>query len=221
MRRRALFVELHLEVERAEDRRFAQILDAPTLLDMRPKLLAALWALVKYWDTQGRPEPSRSHSAFPSWAKVIGGIVEAAGFGCPLETAHVIATADPVAEDMRSLASALATFATGLTFSELVKLTREHGLFEAFIGRADDGELSRSEKTTFGRLLTSYDRRLVLRFRFLVEGKGKTRRYRVEGGGNDRDDRNDISDKKNSLYDAQDDQKHHTDHTDHDEIPGG
>ena len=62
MRRRSIFVEIHLEAEKAEDRIFKQRLDDATLLKMRPCLLAALWALVKTWDMQGRPEPSRSHS---------------------------------------------------------------------------------------------------------------------------------------------------------------
>ena len=139
MRRRSLFGELHLEEERAEDRKFERTLDFATLLELRPTLLAALWALVRSWDMLGRPEPSRAHSAFPGWAKVVGGVVEAAGFGCPFETAHVTAMADPVAEDMRSLASAMAAKATGLTFPELVELAREHGLFETFIGGVEDG----------------------------------------------------------------------------------
>jgi hypothetical protein len=194
MRRRSLFGELHLEEERAEDRKFERELDLMTLLEMRPTLLSALWALVRHWDTQGRPEPSRSHSAFPSWAKIIGGIVEAAGFSCPFETAHVTATADPDAEDMRTLVSALAAQGTGVQFSEAVELARDHGLFETIIGRAEDGELDRHQRTAFSRALTRYDRRLVLDFRFLVEGKGKSRRYRVECVRNDGDDRNDIPD---------------------------
>jgi Bifunctional DNA primase/polymerase, N-terminal len=196
MRRRSLFSELYLEQERAEDKKFEQTLDLTTLLEMRPKMLAALWAMVRQWDAQGRPQASRSHSAFSSWANIVGGIVEAAGFGCPLETAHVTATADPDAEDMRTLVSALAAQGTGVKFAGLVELARDHGLFETIIGRTEDGKLDRPERTAFSRVLTRYDRRQVLDFRFLVEGEGKKRRYRVESVGNDRDDRNDIPDGK-------------------------
>jgi hypothetical protein len=179
MRRRSLFVELHQEVERAEDRQFKRLLDLPTLLGMRPKILAALWALIRNWDEKGRPNPSRGHSAFPSWANIIGGIVEAAGFDCPLKPANVSASADSDSDDMRKLVESMADKPTPLTFADLVQLVREGGLFENIIG-IDTGELGRREKTTFSRLLARYDRRTVLNYRFSSEGKGHSRRYRVE-----------------------------------------
>jgi hypothetical protein len=178
MRRRSLFVELHLEVERAEDRKFSRVLDLPTLLNMRPTVLAALCALVHHWDAKGRPSPSRGHSAFPAWANIIGGIVETAGFGCPLETANVSASADPDSEDMRLLVKELASKQSPSTFQDLVTTAREHGLFESIIGGEED--LGRREKSAFAKLLMRYDRRLVLDWRFLVEGQGRTRRYKVE-----------------------------------------
>src|SRR5262249_21314337 len=76
MRRRSLFVELFMENERPEDRKFQRILDDAVLLDLRPRILAALWALVREWDAAGRPKPSGTHTAFPRWAEIIGGIVE-------------------------------------------------------------------------------------------------------------------------------------------------
>ena len=177
--RRSLFVELHLEVERAEDRKFSRVLDMPHLLAMRPKILAALWAMVRYWDANGRPSPSCGHSAFPTWASIVGGIVEAAGFSCPLTTANVTATADPDGEDMRLLVKEMASKPAPLAFGDLVKLAHEHGLFTNIIGESGD-DLGRREKSAFARLLMRYDRRLVLDWHFIVEGQGRTRRYKVE-----------------------------------------
>ena len=179
MRRRSLFCELHLEVERAEDRKFSRVLDVPTLLIMRPMVLAALWAMVRHWDANGRPAPSRGHSAFPTWANIVGGIVEAAGFSCPLTTANVTAAADPDCEDMRLLVKEMASNPAPLPFADLVKLAHEHGLFANIIGEAGD-DLGRREKSAFARLLMRYDRRLVLDWHFIVEGQGRTRRYKVE-----------------------------------------
>lgn len=219
MRRRSLFVELHLEAECAEDRQFNRVLDSETLLGMRPRMLASLWSMVRHWDEQGRPRPSRGHSAFPSWANIIGGIVEAAGFVCPLATADVTAATDPDAEDMRRLVSAMADTAAPRTFKELIKLAREHGLFESILGTIDNATetLGRSEKSTFGRLLTRYDRRLVLKHRFLVGGKGKSRLYRLEVGncGHGGHGGHGISEEKNSLYASEIEVKHHADHADH------
>ena len=177
MRRRSLFVELHLEVERAEDRQFKRNLDLPTLLTMRPRILTAFWSLVKHWDAQGRPSPSRSHSAFPSWSNIVAGIVEAAGFACPLDTANVAAAADADADDVRLLVAGM-DGNTALNFPELVALARSLGCFEAIIG-TDETELDRKAKAILARLLTRYDRRLVGHHRFVIEGKGHARKYRV------------------------------------------
>lgn len=175
MRRRSLFVELHLEVERAEDKKFKRPLDMPTLLAMRPRILAALWALVQAWDKVGRPQPSRSHSAFVSWANVIGGIVEAAGFCCPLATATVAVAADPDGDDMRRLVTAMEN-ERKYAFGELVALAKSLDCFTSILG---DNELDRRDKRRLAGLFQRYDRRLVAGKRFVFDGKGHARRYGV------------------------------------------
>jgi hypothetical protein len=178
MRRRSLFIELHLSAERAEDRQFRRPLDLPTLMSMRPRILAALWSLVKHWDKQGRPAPSRSHSAFPSWAQIVGGIVEAAGWECPLNTAQIAAAADPDGDDMRALVKAMAEAGNSFTFGEVVEKARTLELFDNLIG--GDGELDHRDKARFARLLGRYDRRQVSDWRFCINGKGRNRTYGVE-----------------------------------------
>jgi hypothetical protein len=177
MRRRALFVELFMENERAEDRKFSRVLDDATLLALRPQILSALWALVRKWDAAGRPNSSRTHTAFPRWAEVIGGIVEHAGYGCPLEIAEIPSAADVDGADMRELVKLLAD-GEPQKFEELVVLSREKGLFERVIG--SDGELKPSDKSTLGKLLKRYDRRVFAEGRrFVVDGKGHSRTFRV------------------------------------------
>jgi hypothetical protein len=176
-----LFVELFMENERAEDRKFKRVLDDAALLALRPHILAALWALVREWDAAGRPKPSRTHTAFPRWAEIIGGIVEHAGYGCPLATAEIPSAADVDGADMRELVKVLAG-AEALKFDELVCLARENGLFERIIG-SDDGELKPSDKSTFGKLLKRYDRRMFRGGRsFVIDGKGRYKTFRVAGG---------------------------------------
>jgi len=151
MRRRSIFVEIHLEAEKAEDRIFKQRLDDATLLKMRPCLLAALWALVKTWDMQGRPEPSRSHSAFPAWASVIGGIVQVAGFGCCLETADIKNAIDQDGEDMRQIVAAMAERLIEFSFDDLIGLARELNCFENFLPTGDK-DLKPSERSRLARI---------------------------------------------------------------------
>jgi hypothetical protein len=178
MRRRSLVIELHLEVERAEDRQFHRPLDESTLLAMRPEILAACWSLVRHWYTLGQPLPSRSHSAFPAWAKVVGGVVEAAGWSCPLDTANVALAADEDGESMRILVAAMQP-GRKYTFSETVELCREN---EAFIGLSGEPEITKASRSTLGRLLSRYDHRLVKQRRFVIEGSGHKRRYYIETG---------------------------------------
>jgi hypothetical protein len=149
LRRRSLFVELFMEQERAEDRRFQRILDDAALLAMRSDILAALWAIVREWNLAGRPKPSRTHSSFPRWAEIVGGIVEFSGFGCPLETAEIRSASDVDGSDMRELVRELTS--NPIAFNEIVSLAREKGLFERLL--AGEGELKPNDKSAFGKHL--------------------------------------------------------------------
>jgi hypothetical protein len=180
MRRRSLFCELFLEVERAEDRVFQNSLEVPTLLERRADILTALWALIQNWDKDLRPKPSRSNSSFPDWSEIIGGIVEHAGYGCPLETPQIQAAADQDGSDMRALVKAIADGAKlkAVQFDEVVDVARAGGLFDWCIPA--DGDLEPKPKATFARLLKGYDRRLIGGYRFSLLDKGRNRRFQVE-----------------------------------------
>jgi hypothetical protein len=163
-----------MEQERAEDRTFKRILDDGALLAMRSDILAALCAFVREWDLAGRPKPSRAHSSFPRWAEIIGGIVEFVGFGCPLETAEIPSASDVDGSDMRELVAELGS--DSMKFDDLVTLAREKGLFERLL--AGEADLKPTDKSAFGKLLKRYDRRVFRDGkRFIVEGKGHSRRF--------------------------------------------
>lgn len=178
MRRRSLIVELHLDAERAEDRQFRRPLDQPTLLALRPQILAACWSLVRNWDAQGRPSPSRSHSAFPAWAATVGGIVQSAGFGCALETASVAIAADEEGADMRRLVEVMQPNVQ-YTFLEIVGLCQDNECFEELVGKPQ-AEMETASRVTLAKLLGRYDDRIVSDRRFIIEGKGHKRKFRVE-----------------------------------------
>jgi hypothetical protein len=179
MRRRSLFVELFLESERAEDRQFKQYLETPVLIERRTDILSALWSLVQDWHKAMEPKPRRTHSSFPEWSNAIGGMVELAGYGCPLETAHIDAAADTNGDDMRELVKLMADDAQMrmAEFSEVVSLARGAGLFEWIV---KDDDLDPKSKASFARILKTYDRRLIGAHRFTLVGKGRDRRFKVE-----------------------------------------
>jgi len=205
MRRRSLFVELHLDVERAEDRIFKRPLSEQVLQSIRPQILAACWALVRHWDEQGRPKPSRSHSAFDAWAGVVGGMVEAAGFACPLETAEVSITADEDGAAMRALTLKMVP-GTKYTVQQLSQLCREHGLFAQLV--ADSYEaMQPKHRSGFGWLLSKYKDRQIGDLRFIIDGEYHKKRFRVAKVGGDQQGQQGLQgfspraakNKKNSL----------------------
>jgi hypothetical protein len=178
----AIFCELFLEVERAEDRQFKNHLEVSVILENRTRLLSALWAMVREWHKAGESKPRRSHSSFPEWASTIAAIVEHAGYGCPLETPKIEAAADADGDDMRELVKAIVGNAQlkSVTFEELVDLATDSGLFERLINAMDTDQGKLSAKATLGMILRSYDKRLVGGCRFSLIGKGHNRRYQVE-----------------------------------------
>jgi len=181
--RRALFIELFQELERPQDHQYKRELDDTALFKMRADILAALWALVREWHAAGQPPPSRSSSSFPAWARTIGGIVEHAGYGCPLETAVLETSGDRDAADMHTLVCQ-STPGEAFTFSALVKVARQQGLFERLVPTtAAEDELDPKQRSALGNLFRRYHRRLfndgTRRLRFTVEGKGHNRRFYV------------------------------------------
>lgn len=179
MRRRSLFIELHLSVERAEDRRFRRPITDSVLSEFRPQVLAAVWALIRHWDEIGRPAPSRTHSSFPEWAQVVGGIVESSGYGCPFETPQkVVETVDEDAAAMRDLVAAM-ELGRRYNNRELIDLCRSEDLFSGLVGRPED-EMDRSRRSAWGRMLSRYHARAVGEHRFFSEGKEHKKRFWVE-----------------------------------------
>ena len=148
------------------------------LLGLRQKILAACWSLVRHWHTQGQPSPSRSHSAFPTWAKVIGGIVQAAGFACPLDTANLAIAADEDGEAMRRLVEVMQPGAW-YTFAEIVELCQSNECFDGLVGEVG-GELKNAGRVSLAHSLRRFDDRLVKNCRFVIVGKGHKRRYYID-----------------------------------------
>ena len=183
IRRRKLQCELELWEERAEDRVYKRPLNVAALCAMRPQILAACWSLVRHWDDAGRPGPSRSHSAFPEWATVIGGIVQHAGFGCPLDTPASSVVLDEDGEAMRELVDAMSTQpGERFTAKRIFAMCRVREVFLQFVGRSDL-EMKHVELAKIGKILARYNNRMVGEWRFVIEGKGHAKRFYVDAVG--------------------------------------
>lgn len=80
---RTIFIRLFLEIEDANERKFSNPMLHKWILENRGMILSALYSLVTNWVEKGMPDGSLPFASFPEWARVCGGIMEAAGYNNP------------------------------------------------------------------------------------------------------------------------------------------
>ena len=136
LRRRLLLVELFLREARPEDRSIKRPLDDARIQEYRGEILSDLWAITRAWFNAGMPEPQRSHTSFPGWARIIGGILEYSGFASPCTQAKTAMSGDRDTEDMQKLVTAMAEKYPNeeLRSSQMYELCREIGAFSRLVG---------------------------------------------------------------------------------------
>jgi len=206
--RRALFVDLFLEDADINERSFDQVIDDEFLsrADVRKEMLSALWSLVVHWDHVGRPAGPRSLASFEQWARVVGGIVAAAGFGDPLEVRHATTGGDTDSSDMRELVGFLSKRLLDLRnkaiaandeppvsaefeFEDLIKICRDSDLFVSKIDGDEDKDgffkLKRGSRIALGKLFQresgqTWSIDSVGRCRFGRKGSKNWRSFEVE-----------------------------------------
>jgi len=180
LRRRCLFVDLFTEHLRPEQRVYNRTLDQAEMLRLQPKILAALYTFVRSWDENGRPEGRVNHSAFPRWAKLIGGILENAGYTNPSHAPVNDTMGDTEPSDMEKLATIIQP-AKGYTFSEIETICIREGFFERAITEMDKSELTNKGKSILGKILKRFNSKMVSpTHRFVCNGKGHARLYSLE-----------------------------------------
>jgi len=104
LQRRARIITLHVEEEDLSKRSYKYPNLQEHIHQNRGTYLAALYALLREWDNQGRPEPSSHIPSFIDWSKVIGGIIEVNGANpCTAQTNPLGVGGDSVTEDMKNL----------------------------------------------------------------------------------------------------------------------
>jgi len=102
---RTIFIKLFLDIEDANKRKF----NTPNLhgwvLDNRNKILSALYSLVRNWFDKECPDGSIPFASFPEWARVCGGVMEAAGYDSPCKKSkeEVGISIDTETDEMKEL----------------------------------------------------------------------------------------------------------------------
>ena len=163
MRRRSLIVDLEVIEARSEDREIKKPMGEPEILKDRPRILAALWAIIREWDGKGRPDGSFRHGSFAKWSTMFGGMIESIGLKNPCEMTKLVAD-DTLRDFQKMVVEAIELSfddAVGKTFtaSELMDFARERGYFEWVL--ADEApereDLKRKERASFAKICSRFD----------------------------------------------------------------
>lgn len=166
MRRRSLIVDLEMIEACAEERVIENPMGEPEILAMRPKLLAALWAIIREWNAAGRPEGKVRHSSFQKWGHLFGGIAECLGIPNPVSAPAK--AADDTLRDFTAMVNEAIQEAfdeTGrhFTSADLMEYARERGLFSWVLdpepddSARDHASIKRKERSSFGKICSRFD----------------------------------------------------------------
>ncbi len=85
LQRRALFINLFLDIEDPNARVFKNPDLHGWVKEHRADVLSALYTLVKNWVEKGCPRSKQPFASFPEWMAVVGGIMESAEIGTPMQ----------------------------------------------------------------------------------------------------------------------------------------
>lgn len=173
---RSLFVDLFSDEADPQRRVIEKPIGDSWLMrpENRFRILSALWSIVHAWDAAGRPEGKSRLVGFEDWSLVFGGIVEFAGFGDPLRKPEG-EFGDHEQREMFDLVRVMAEGAfqetaiawpvrDGVTFSNLITICRDHGIFDEEIQGREDRETKEftifgSSKSKMSRVFARYNGR--------------------------------------------------------------
>lgn len=129
---RCLIIDLHVPEADIQSREIENIIDDYWLADPinRREILNALWCIVRHWDNANRPPAlGRTRHGFDRWCKIIGGMVELAGFGDMLATPVLENAGDTESEDISALVHILYDLrAHDFTHAEVIHQLWSNGL---------------------------------------------------------------------------------------------
>ena len=166
---RTIFINLFLDIEDANKRKFKNPNLHGYVLENRNTILSALYSLVKNWFNKGCPEGSVPFASFPEWARVCGGIMETAGYDnpCNKSVQNAGVSIDRDTDEMKELFEICNRDAPDIWLSkdEIKAIINKPG--ENIMTYIDWS--SRSSQIKFGIKLNKFVGRLLSDVRLLVE----------------------------------------------------
>ena len=178
---RCRFIRLMLDVEDANKRKFKNPSLHFWVLKNRDKVLSAIYSLVKNWIDRGMVKGTKLFTSFPEWAKICGGVMEAAGFDNPCESYDMMFNigGDVESDNMKML------------YEFMYKNRAEESMTKSEIRNFvfDENELNlfpyldittRSGQTIFGMIIDKFVNRIMSDIRLVCDNNERSarRRYR-------------------------------------------
>jgi len=178
---RSIFVNLFLDIEDANERKFKTPLLHEWVLEKRELILSALYSLVQNWFKNKMKKGSLFFASFPEWANVCGGIMESAGYGnpCVRDSESFSIGGDTETEEMKELFETCYKFKSNqwIKRNELITIIKESGsdLFSYWdLDKASDLK-------KLGKILVKFNNRLFSDIRLIIKDlkvKGSRRDYK-------------------------------------------
>ena len=177
---RCKFINLFLDIEDANSRIFKN----PTLhlwvKENRSLIFSAIYSLVRNWIDNGMKSSTISFASFPEWARVCGGIMEAAGYSNPcIPNEENIGTGDSETQEIKQLFEmCYARYSNQWIVRDDIKnliLTENKDL----LGYYDFDK--RSDQTKFGLKIIKYVGRIFSNIKLIVEDdkiRGSRQQYK-------------------------------------------
>lgn len=118
--------------------------DVMKSVEWRRNMLGALWAFVREWHAAGMPEGSVVRGSFEGFSRLLGGIVEAAGYDNPCQRAEIPDAINPDAQEFNELVGLIVAEmgdrrVVDFTLEDMARLARSANLFERLIGTREAG----------------------------------------------------------------------------------
>lgn len=197
---RTLFVNLFLDMEDANQRKFNNPNLHMWVLENRNTILSALYTLIRNWFDNDCPDGSHPFASFPEWSRVCGGIMECAGYEnpCMKDVTETGVSIDSDTDEMKDLFELCYLDKKDEWINK--NDVRDIIMKSNIMGYMDWNE--RSHQTKFGIKLNKFVGRVLSDIRLIVENKSiRASRWKykfIKNEGNI--DKNDVFGSEMATY---------------------
>lgn len=166
---RTMFINLFLDMEDANKRKFSNPNLHLWVLNNRNTILSALYSLIRNWFDNDCPDGSYPFASFPEWSRVCGGIMETAGYEnpCKKDVKETGVSIDSETDEMKELFE-LCYLGRGDTWIDKhdIKMMIEQSNIMTYMDWKN-----RSSQTKFGIKLNKFVGRILSDIRLIVQDK--------------------------------------------------